>query len=121
MVTVTQYLKNLDMQLLMMSKTDENLIERLKQQQKDKAEIEHRYKINKAYEEKLAAIKKEEQRHLRASKRVPKTFEHKYEMDIQSEKQIKSAQESNTKIFDDLDSVNSSPDNISPKDPSAAT
>jgi len=42
-------------------------------------------------------------------------------MDIQSEKQIKSAQESNTKIFDDLDSVNSSPDNISPKDPSAAT
>ena len=29
-VSVTQYLKNLDIQLLMMSKTDENLIERLK-------------------------------------------------------------------------------------------
>ena len=41
--SITQYLKNLDAQVLLMQKTDENLIARLKQAEKDKAEVERRY------------------------------------------------------------------------------
>lgn len=69
--SVTQYLKSLDTQLLMMQKTDEHLITRLKESEKQKKEIERRYQMNKVYEQKLAAIKKEEKRHLNAAKRVP--------------------------------------------------
>ena len=43
LTSVTQYLKNLDAQLMVMSKTDDDLIARLKQQEKDKADIESRF------------------------------------------------------------------------------
>jgi hypothetical protein len=45
---------------MIMSRTDDDLIARLKQQEKDKADIEIRYQMNKAYQEKLVDIKKEE-------------------------------------------------------------
>ena len=37
---------------------------------------------------KLQDIKKEEQRHLRAAKKVPKSYQHKYEMDRRSEEYV---------------------------------
>ena len=64
-----------------MEKQDQDLIERLKKQEKEKAEIDRRHEMNRLYHEKLALIKKEEQRHLKAAKRVPKSFQHWYEMD----------------------------------------
>ena len=51
-------------------------------------------------------MKKEEQRHLRAAKKVPPTFEHKYEMDQRTEEQIKQTQEAFA--LDDLRSLESS-------------
>lgn len=82
--SVTNFMKNLDAQLLVMERTDQDLIERLKQQEKAKAEIERRHEMNRIYHEKLSLIKKEEKRHLRAAKRVPKAFDHQYEMDKRS-------------------------------------
>ena len=81
MASVGEFLKGLDTQLLLMKKTDEDLIARLKQAEKDKAEVERRHEIDKVYQEKLKEIKREEQRHLRAAKRVPPTFVHNYELD----------------------------------------
>ena len=89
-----------------MKKTDEDLIARLKQAQKDKAEVDRRYQMNREYQEKLKEIKKEEQRHLRAAKKVPPTFEHKYEMDQRTEEQLKQTQEAFA--LDDLRSLESS-------------
>lgn len=60
LASVTQYLKNLDTQLMTMQKTDEVLIAKLKQAELDRKEIERRHEINRAYQDKLAAIKKEE-------------------------------------------------------------
>lgn len=46
-------MKGLDTQLMLMKKTDEDLIARLKQAEKDKAEVERRHEIDKLYQEKL--------------------------------------------------------------------
>ena len=62
--------------------------------------------MNREYQEKLKEIKKEEQRHLRAAKKVPPTFEHKYEMDQRTEEQLKQTQEAFA--LDDLRSIESS-------------
>ena len=43
MASITQYLKNLDTQLLVMQRTDDDLIARIKQQEKEKQEIERRH------------------------------------------------------------------------------
>ena len=43
MASITQYLKNLDAQLLVMQRTDDDLIARIKQQEKEKQEIERRH------------------------------------------------------------------------------
>ena len=103
MASVTQFLKGLDSQMLMMQKTDENLIARLKESEKEKAEIERRYQMNKEYQKKLSLIKKEEKRHIAAAKQVPKFYEHQYEMDRRSAEFINQA-------IDDLKSVESSPE-----------
>ena len=47
--TVTQYLKSLDTQLLMMKKTDENLINRLKESKKEQDDVDKRHKLNLEY------------------------------------------------------------------------
>ena len=57
---------------------------------------------------KLQDIKKEEQRHLRAAKKVPKSYQHKYEMDRRSEEYVQQAQEAVSNAVDDLHSVESS-------------
>ena len=67
-----------------MDKTDQALIERVKQADKEKKEILRKEEINKAYHDKLALIKKEEKRHLQNAKKVPREFTHEYEMDKRS-------------------------------------
>ena len=57
-----------------MEKTDQALIERVKEAEREKKEIFRREEANKAYNEKLELIKKEEQRLLKASKKVPREF-----------------------------------------------
>ena len=44
--------------------------------------------MNKMYQAKMAEVRKEEKRHLRASKKVPRTFQHIYEMEARSEEQL---------------------------------
>ena len=116
LASVTQYLKNLDTQLMTMQKTDEVLIAKLKQAELDRKEIERRHEINRAYQDKLAAIKKEEQRHLRAAKKVPASYEHKYAMDLITEQLIqdnnRNSDDKNQQRIegvDDLRSIDSSP------------
>ena len=68
-----------------MEKTDQALIERVKQADKYKKEILRKEEINKAYHDKLAQVMKEQKRHLKNAKNVPREFNHKYEMDKRSE------------------------------------
>lgn len=67
MLSVTDWMRSLDKQVMVMEKTDQVLIERVKAAEKEKQEIFRREEINKAYNEKLAKIKKEEKRHLKAA------------------------------------------------------
>lgn len=86
MFQVMQFCKNLDRQNLLMQKTDDDIIERLKKADEEKKEIFKQHEMNKKYQEKLAQIKVEEQRHLLAAKNVPKSFTHDYEMDKRTAK-----------------------------------
>lgn len=80
-------------------------------------EIEKRFQLNKTYQAKLVEVKKEERRHLLASKKVPRTYQHVYEMDLQSEKQLQAMRET----VDDLRSVGSSPEREAIPDGTAGT
>ena len=94
-------MKSLDKQVLYMEKTDAALIERVKEAEKEKQEILRQHEINKAYEEKLAQIKREEQRHLRAAKNVPRHYQHNYEMENRTQELLKPQSPKKTVTFDD--------------------
>ena len=93
MLSVTDWMRSLDKQAMVMEKTDQVLIERVKAAEKEKQEIFRREEVNKAYNEKLAKIKKEEKRHLKAAKKVPRTFQHEYEMDKRTDKLLSEKKE----------------------------
>ena len=57
----------------------------MKEAEREKIEIFRREEANKAYHEKLAKIKQEEKRHLKAAKKVPRSYQHEYEMDKQTD------------------------------------
>ena len=88
-LAVDSWMNSLDKQVLYMEKTDKDLIERVKEAEKEKQQILKQHEINKVYQENLSKIKKEEKRHLKAAKNVPRYFQHNYEMDKKTEELLK--------------------------------
>ena len=77
----------------MMEKTDEILIERVNQAHKQRLQIMQEEKINNEYGKQLPKIAKENRRHLKNARKVPREFVHEYAMDQQQEASVSVSEE----------------------------